>query len=45
MADVVGLIASIITLAQTVVQGLSLANDLYKAPEELRSLQVGRRPF
>jgi len=37
--DVVGLVASVITLAQVVIGAVKLAKTLYKAPEELQALQ------
>lgn len=42
MASVVGLIASIATLAKVVKEGLSVAKQLYNAPEELHSLLVSQ---
>ena len=38
--DVVGLVASVITLAQLVGEGITLAKTLYHAPDELTALQV-----
>lgn len=49
MAEVVGLVASIITLIQVthaVAEGVRRAIDLYRAPEEIRVLQVSTsRPY
>src|SRR5271163_1145189 len=41
--DVVGSIASVVTLAQVVVEAVKIAKTLYQAPEELAALQVGCR--
>jgi len=38
--DIVGLVASVITLTQVVIEGVKLAKTLYKAPEDLAALQV-----
>jgi hypothetical protein len=38
--DVVGLVASVVTLTQVVIEGVKLAKTLYKAPEDLEALQV-----
>ena len=38
--DVVGLVASVITLTQVVIEAVKLAKTLYKAPEDLAALQV-----
>jgi hypothetical protein len=43
MADIVGLVASVITLAHVVIEGVKIAKTLYHAPEELQALQVGLR--
>jgi len=40
MAEVVGTIASIITIAQTLEPILSLARTVYKAQHELKDVQV-----
>lgn len=44
MADVIGLISGVFTLAQAVAGGLGLVMELYRAPEEIKTLQVGRGP-
>ena len=40
MAEVVGAVASVLTLCQTVTIGVSTVLELYRAPAEIRSLQV-----
>ncbi|KAF2181029.1 hypothetical protein K469DRAFT_692278 [Zopfia rhizophila CBS 207.26] len=39
MADIVGVVASVITVAQTVLSGIKIARELYKAPEEIQTLE------
>lgn len=40
MAEVVSLIASVITIAALVIDGVKYAKDLHQAPEELVEVQV-----
>lgn len=40
MAEVIGLIASVITVASVVNDGIKRAKALHQAPEELKGLQV-----
>lgn len=40
MAEIIGLVASLITLAQVAVAGVKVAKTLYQAPDELATLQV-----
>lgn len=40
MAEAVGLVASVITIAAVVVEGVKRVNSIYRAPEELKILQV-----
>lgn len=40
MADAIGLIASLLALIATTIEGIKLAKTLYRAPEELISVQV-----
>lgn len=40
MAEIVGLVASVITLAQTVMGGIKVVRELYRAPEEIQRLEV-----
>ena len=40
MAEVVGLIASVITIAALVIEGVKRAKDLHQAPKELVEVKV-----
>jgi hypothetical protein len=41
MAEIVGLVSGVFTLARVVTDGLGLVMELYKAPEEIKMLKVG----
>jgi hypothetical protein len=41
MAEVLGVVASILNLCQAVAEGVSRVNELYRAPAEIKTLQVG----
>ena len=45
MAEVMGMIASVATIAGTVSEGLKLARTLYNASDECDALQVSQRRF
>ena len=40
MAEAIGLVASIITITATVLEGVRGVRNLYRIPEELKTLQV-----
>jgi hypothetical protein len=40
MAEAIGLAASVFSLCQLVAEGLSQASELYRAPEEIKNLEV-----
>lgn len=40
MADIVGVVASVITLSLIVLSGIKIARELYKAPKEIQTLEV-----
>jgi hypothetical protein len=42
MLDIVGLIASVITIAQVVTEAVDLAKTFYRAPQEFEALQASR---
>ena len=43
MAEVLGIVASIISLCELTAEGVKLVWDLYKAPKEITELLVGTR--
>lgn len=45
MAEVLGVIASVITLSNAVAQGTNQSIELYRAPVEVETLQVGTQPW
>lgn len=42
MAEVLGIVASILSISKAIISGVNLASELYKAPEEIRTLHVSR---
>ncbi|KAI1398654.1 hypothetical protein F4819DRAFT_467854 [Hypoxylon fuscum] len=38
MAEVLGIVASILSISKAIISGVNLASELYKAPEEIRTL-------
>ena len=40
MAEIIGAVASILTLCQAVSEGVSTVLELYRAPAEIKALQV-----
>jgi hypothetical protein len=40
MAEVMGVISSVLAVSETVIGGVKLAGELYRAPEEIRALDV-----
>lgn len=40
MAEILGVISSIIAISQAVVSCVRVASDLYRAPEEIQTLEV-----
>ena len=40
MAEIVGILASVLTLGQTASEGVRIAKSMYNAPRELEMLQV-----
>jgi hypothetical protein len=40
MAEIVGIVTSIITLGETASEGVKIAKSLYNAPRELETLQI-----
>jgi hypothetical protein len=42
MAEVMGIISSVLALSEAVIGSVKLAGELYRAPEEIRALDVRR---
>ena len=42
MAEVIGLIATVITISQAVTEGIQRARSIYRAQEEFEELQASR---
>ena len=40
MAEAIGLVASVITITAVVIEGAKHVKSIYRAPEELKTLQV-----
>ena len=40
MAEIIGAVAGILTLSRVVLEGANIIYELYKAPIEIRNLQV-----
>lgn len=45
MAEILGVITSILTLCAAFTEVVSRASELYRAPTEIKALQVGRSPM
>jgi hypothetical protein len=45
MAEAVGFVASVVTLVHTVMAGIKVAKELYKAPEGIKTLRGKENPW